>query len=273
MKKTIGIIGFGNMGSAIGGRLKARYQVFVFDKDKNKTQNLAGIKLAKNIKDLVTRVDVVILAVKPQDFDSVLSEIKDYAQDKLIISIAAGITTAYIQKLLGDVRAVRVMPNMPVRIGKGMSCLCKGKFATRDDLGFVRQLFDNLGETLVIDEGMMDAATAISGSGPGFWCEFIENKPEDEWESYSQNELIPLFTSAAESIGFSKKKAGLLAKATVMGSLVTVQSSGEKPLKFKWSIASKGGTTEAALEVLHRGGTLVEAVKAALRRAKELSRR
>ena len=273
MKIKIGIIGFGNMGQAIAERIKAKYKVWVFDKDKNKTKNIRGINVADNSIDLVNKVPTIILAVKPQDFDVVLNEINSHLNDQLIISIAAGITTTYIEKILGNLRVIRAMPNMPAKIGKGITCLCKGKFTSEGDLQFTKKLFDNLGETLVLKEDMMDAATAISGSGPGFWCEFIENKPEDEWESYSQNELIPQFSSAAESIGFTKKEAGLLAKATVMGSLVTVQSSGEKPLKFKWSIASKGGTTEAALEVLHRGGTLVEAVKAALRRAKELSRR
>ena len=100
MQLTIGIIGFGNMGSAIGEQLKLKYQLLTFDKDRNKTKNLEDIKIQDNAIDLVNRSKVIILAVKPQDFDTVLGEIKNYCNDKLIISIAAGITTANIENKL-----------------------------------------------------------------------------------------------------------------------------------------------------------------------------
>ena len=91
MQMIIGVIGYGNMGSAIGQRLKSGYQIWVFDQDQGKTQNLSDIKIADSLTDLVNRVNAVILAVKPQDFDTVLGTIKNYSNDKLIISIAAGI--------------------------------------------------------------------------------------------------------------------------------------------------------------------------------------
>ncbi|MDP1853355.1 MAG: pyrroline-5-carboxylate reductase [Candidatus Omnitrophota bacterium] len=272
-RKKIGIIGAGNMGSAIAERIKRKYHLFVFDKDKEKVNRFKGVKLSENSSELAKNADVIILAVKPQDFDFVLGEVKDCWKNKLFVSIAAGITTNYIEKQLGNVRVVRVMPNMPARIGRGMSCLCKGKFASKGDVIFAKKLFDNLGKTLILNEDMMDAATAVSGSGPGFWCERLEDKPKDQWEKYSQEVFIPEFTVAAEGIGFNRKDAKLLARSTAIGTLVTVQFLGEEPSKFKWSIVSKGGTTEAGLEALHKGGTLTDAVKAAVKRAKELSRK
>jgi len=262
------------MGSAIGGRLKARYQVFVFDKDKNKTQNLAGIKLAKNIKDLVTRVDVVILAVKPQDFDSILSEIKDYAQDKLIISIAAGITTAYIQKLLGDVRVVRVMPNIEIMIGRGIVFVCKGKFAAKKDAHFVRSLFNYMGKTIVISEDKINDATAISGSRLAYYCAEIEKKKIDFHKIPKKIEHI--FESdlkkAAKSLGFDDMVARTMSIGTGPSCQIFFETKKMNPKELREKVTSKKGTTEAALKELRKTGSLIKAVKAAVKRAKELSR-
>ncbi len=275
MKKTVGIIGFGNMGSAISGRLKARYQVLVFDKDKNKTQNFTGIKLAKNIKDLVTRVDVIILAVKPQDFDSILSEIKDYAQDKLIISIAAGITTAYIQKLLGvDVRVVRVMPNIEIMIGRGIVFVCKGKFATKKDAHFVRSLFNYMGKTIVISEDKINDATAISGSRLAYYCAEIEKKKIDFHNIPKKIEHIFEcdLEEAAKSLGFDDIVARTMSIGIGPSCQIFFETKKMNPKELREKITSKKGTTEAALKELRKTGSLIKAVKAAVKRAKELSR-
>ncbi|MGE5197507.1 MAG: pyrroline-5-carboxylate reductase family protein, partial [Deltaproteobacteria bacterium] len=181
MNRRIGIIGFGNMGSAIAKLLKADYRIFVFEKDASKTNGLADIQAASGIADVVNKVDTVILAVKPQDFDAVLDEIRTCSNltDKLFISIAAGITTQYMEKTLGVARVIRAMPNMPAKIGLGITCLSKGRFATEEDFDFTQDLFLYLGETLRIEERMMNAATAISGSGPGYCYDLIETKNID----------------------------------------------------------------------------------------------
>lgn len=273
MKMLVGLIGFGNMGSSIAQRIKSKYQLIVFDKDREKTKGISGIRVADNIVDLVNEAEVLILAVKPQDFDSLLDEIKQFVKEKLIISIVAGITTDYIEKILGDIGVIRVMPNMPARFGEGMSCICKGRFTTKKDLSSALKIFIYLGKTIILNEDMMNVATAISGSGPGFFYDLIENKPKDEWKDYSRNVFIPQFSSAARSLGFSKKEAKLLVETTTRGSLVMAEATGMNPAQLKQQIISKGGTTEAGLDVLHKTGSLIEAAKAALKRAKELSKK
>lgn len=272
MKKIIGIIGFGNMGSAIGQRIRTCYQVIVFDKDRSKTENISGIQAALDNIDLVKTADAVILAVKPQDFKTLLAEIKEHIKDKLVISIAAGITTAYIERQLGKARVVRVMPNLPARVGKGMICLCKGKTTHEKDLNFTQQLFGNLGKTLVLDENLMDQATAISGSGPGYNYYLNENKSIEEIKKYTEEVFIPSLTASAKKLGFTPQQAKILAETTGGGSIAFLEETKISPTDAKKQVASKGGTTQAGIEVLKKRGSLLEAVKAALRRARELSK-
>ena len=107
MQEKIGIIGFGNMGSAIAGQLLNYYQLYAFDRDKNKTAGKRGIIVTRDLLTLVKSVDILLLAVKPQDLDPVLKSIRNYVKDKLIISIAAGISTKHIERMLGEVRVIR----------------------------------------------------------------------------------------------------------------------------------------------------------------------
>lgn len=274
MGKAIGIIGCGNMGSAIATCLKSRYKIWAFDKDKNKTKNISGIQTAKDNADLVNKADIIILAVKPQDFDGVLDEIKPCIEDKLIISIAAGITTGYIERYLGAARVIRAMPNLPAKVAAGMICLYKGKSANNEDLIFSEELFGNLGWTLVLsDEDMINAATAVSGSGPGFLYDAVENKSIEEAKEFAKYIFIPSLAASAEKVGFTKEQAMKLAKVTTDGSISFLEQTNISPAEAKKMVASKKGTTEAGLEVLHKGGTLEQAVEAAKKRAEELSKR
>lgn len=271
--KKIGIIGYGNMGSAIAERIKDKYDVTVFDKDRNKTKGLKGIKVAANIPDLAKNADVIILAVKPQDFDIVLNEIKDLTKNKLIISIAAGITTRYIEKIIVNSRVIRTMPNLPVRVGAGITCLYKGGSAMEEDLNFTKDLFRDMGNTLVLnDEGLMYAATAVSGSGPGFLFQEVRYMPMDKIKEYAKNIFFPSLAASAEKIGFSRDQAIVLAKTTVEGSVIFLEKTGLSPEQAGNLVASKKGTTQAGLEALQKGGSLDDAVQAAEKRAKELSK-
>lgn len=270
MKNKIGIIGFGNMGSAIAERIKSRYKVFVFDKDKARTAGLNDISVANSIAELCRNADTLILAVKPQDFAVVLEETKDSAPGKLIISIAAGISTKFIEAYLGKARVIRVMPNLPAKVGAGMICLCKGRYSRQNDLNFAKQLFRKLGRTLILKEGMMDKVTAVSGSGPGFIYDQGRSLEEiKKRESY----FITSLTKSTTAIGFAYPVARKLAETTTKGSIAYLEKTKLSPAEAKEQVASRGGTTEAGLKVLHKGGSLTAAVKAALKRARELARK
>ncbi|MGD9015173.1 MAG: pyrroline-5-carboxylate reductase [Candidatus Omnitrophota bacterium] len=271
MQRTIGIIGFGNMGSAIGEQLKLKYRFLVFDKDRNKTKDLKDIKTEDNATNLVSRSEVVILAVKPQDFATVLGEIKSSCKEKLIISIAAGITTGYIENKLGKIRIIRVMPNLPAKVGRGMIVLCKGKYSGKQDLDLAQELFGYLGETMLIEEDLMNAATAISGSGPGFFYHLIKDKLINEWEVFANDNFIPKLSQAAQSKGFTPQQAKILASVTTSGSIALLKKTGLSPGILCSRVTSKGGTTEAGLKVLNSIASLPAATQAALRRAEDLS--
>lgn len=272
--KTIGIIGFGTMGSAIADRIKSKYQVLVFDKDKEKTKGLRGIKIASSVIDLVNESEVIILAVKPQDFESVLKEIKDFVKDKLVVSIAAGKRTKDIENILGNVRVVRVMPNIEIMIGRGLAFICKGKFVKNGDISFVRTLFNYMGKTRVLTEDKINDATAISGSRLAYYCAEIEKKKID-YHNVPKN-IENIFESdlnkAAKSLGFNAEFATIMSSGTGSSCQILFEKEKITPKELREKITSKKGTTEAALKVLRKTGSLIKAVKAAVKRAKELSK-
>lgn len=277
MDINIGIIGYGNMGQAIARQLNSAYKIYVFDKDKEKLTGLSGIDTVNDSVDLLSKVDVVILAVKPQDFSGILHEIKGYLKNKLIISIAAGITIKYIQSIIDISKVVRAMPNIAIKTGNGVTCLSKGDFVSEDEMDFAENLFDYLGETIRIEEKMMDAATAVSGSGPGFCYDLCEKKGLgagniDEIKKFVHETFVPLLKSAAESVGFNPEEAEFLSVNTGNGCNSLLVKTGFSFQELKKQVTSKGGTTEAGLEVLNKGGSLEDAVKAAKKRAEELSK-
>lgn len=283
--RHIGIIGFGVMGSSIAQQLKSHFNIHAFDKEASKTAHTGGIKLEKDVPSLVNSAGTVILAIKPQDFNAVLNEIGNdktfmnfSRQDILLISIAAGISTTTVESALGVIRVIRVMPNIGLKIGEGVACLAKGKYATEEDFDFAENLFAYMGETLRIEENLMNAATAVSGSGPGFFYCLLERKnikatDTDAVDTFTKTVFIPELGSVAQYIGFSEEDAGFLAVATAASSVALLKKSNVPLVELKKQVASKGGTTEAGLLVLEQGGDLEGAVKAALKRAQELERK
>lgn len=274
----IGIIGFGNMGSIIAHKLAAQtneYDVRIFEKDKSRAVKAKGISFSEDITDLILKVDTVILAIKPQDFDRLLKELKGRILDKLVISIAAGISTQHIEKFLGNVRVIRVMPNIAARIAESVTCLSKGNFANDDDLEFANEVFNCLGTVRNIDEDMMNAATAISGSGPGYIFYFIENSTlePDNIPEHASHDMMRRLEKAAEVLGFDTEDAAFLAANTVNASISLLKSTKSTPEELRLQVTSKGGTTEAGLEVLRKGGSWEEAAQAALKRAQDLAKR
>ncbi|MCX5712335.1 MAG: pyrroline-5-carboxylate reductase [Candidatus Omnitrophica bacterium] len=278
MKKTIGIIGCGNMGRAIAEKIKTDFPVLVFDKFIEKTGNVSGVQAVSGIGQLCSGAQAIILAVKPQDFDDMLDELKGKINNKLIITIAAGIPTFLIEKSLGAVAVVRVMPNIAARIGKSTSCVSKGKYAGIEELDLVQNIFDLLGQTIVIEEALMNAATAVSGSGPGFFYYLLQSKKINPTEfdvvkRFALEEFSVQLTRAALALGFNMGQAEFLAVNTVEGSLGMLNQEGVSLEELIKQITSKGGTTEAGIEALGKGLSLEEAVNAAKMRAEMLARR
>lgn len=273
MADKIGIIGFGNMGRILGERIKPfGSQVLVFDKDKEKLNGLKDATVCKDVKDLIVNSGILLIAVKPQDIDGVLKDIKSSQRGQLIISIAAGISTSYIEKSIGKPRVIRVMPNLTAKIGESVSCLCKGAFASDGDLDLAQQLFYCLGTTKVIGEELMNAATAIAGSGPGYIFDFLNSNSigPNNIPPHTVHDIIKRLERAAEAVGFNREDAVFLAANTVNSSINLIRKTKLTALELVKQVASKGGTTEAALVVLHKDGTWEEAALAALKRAEEL---
>lgn len=273
MDRSVGIIGFGNMGSAIAERLDM--PLSVFDLDALKTANLKDSVKALPSADLVVQnSDAVILAVKPQDFGTLMDMLKKTAQgtNKIFISIAAGIPTGYIEKALGNARVIRAMPNLPAKIGQGITALSRGAYASDDDLDFARKLFSALGKTLIVAENMLNAVTAVSGSGPAYVCYLLEKEGTPPTEE-KQKQFLAEFTRAAQAIGFNPEQAALLVAQTYAGTLSFLQKTNITASGLREQVTSKGGTSEAALAVLRQGGSLGNAIKAAAKRADELSKK
>ncbi|MFC1620790.1 pyrroline-5-carboxylate reductase [Candidatus Omnitrophota bacterium] len=255
----IGIIGAGNMGSAIA--LRINQKILVSDTAKVRLRALKRrrriLTNANNI-DVARRSSVVILAVKPQRIVSVLNEIRPHVRGKLIISIAAGIGTELIEKILRGSRVVRVMPNMPLVAGKGMSAIATGRTASKKDIAATRRIFSRFGEVVAVKESSMDAVTAVSGSGPAYYFLFTD-----------------LLEKAACACGLKKDIARQLAKATFIGAAACASATNTSMQDFVKKVASKGGTTEAALKVYKQKGLeriVKQAVKAAATRSRKLSK-
>ncbi len=250
------------MGGAILSGIVSQATVVLCEQDSAKA-NLLKKKFKVTVcglAQLLHASDAVIVAVKPQDFDSVLSEIAiDIQKKTLVISIAAGITTSYIEKRLGQsVRVIRTMPNLPAQIKKGMTAIARGKWATAADVKVAEKILGGVGQTVVMDEKWIDAVTAVSGSGPAYVFYFVE-----------------CFLKAAGKVGFDQKTAKLLVNETLRGSVELLLSQNEEASVWRERVTSKGGTTQAALEEFFKAdveSTFVKALQAAKKRAGELAK-
>jgi pyrroline-5-carboxylate reductase len=266
---TIGFIGGGNMAEAvirgvIAAKLYSAPNILVSDIRSERLDYLASeykVTAAESNTALVQKADVVVLSVKPQNMDAVLDEIKDAVKkDTLIISIAAGVTTAKIAGVLGDVSIIRVMPNTPALIGQGASALYSGK-ASKEGLGLVLKIFSAVGKAVVVEsEELIDAVTAVSGSGPAYFFLMME-------------EMI----KAGQKLGLSHDVAKELVLQTAKGAALLAESAdvqGETPAELRKKVTSPGGTTEAAIKVFAErkfSELVTDALTSAANRSKELS--
>jgi pyrroline-5-carboxylate reductase len=264
--KRVAFLGAGNMGEALikgltlGGLVPAG-SITAADPRADHLAEIAkryGVRAVAENPALVSGADVVILAVKPQIMGSVLKEIAPAVDDdKLLISIAAGVATKKLREHLGKAaRLIRVMPNTPALVLEGVTAIARAEGLKPGDLEAAQELFGAVGKVVVLDEGALDAVTGLSGSGPAYVAIAIE-----------------ALADGGVKMGLDRGTATLLAAQTVLGSARLILETGVHPGQLKDMVSSPGGTTIAGIAALEDGGfrrTLMQAVERATLRSREL---
>jgi len=263
---TVGFIGGGNMGEAlIKGLLEASLvpatSIHATDVRLERLKELDrryGIQVSSDNADVVRHSDIVILAVKPQIIDAVLKEIAPaVTRRKLLISVAAGVSTAKIRAVLHkEARLIRVMPNTPALVLEGVTAIAKADNLEPDDLDTAGEIFSAVGRVVVLDEALMDAVTGLSGSGPAYVAVVIES-----------------LADGGVRMGLDRITAMTLATQTVLGAAKLLLETGMHPGALKDMVSSPGGTSIAGVAALEEGGirtTFIKAVERATVRSREL---
>ncbi len=262
----IGCIGTGNMGGAIISGVSEflpASNLFIYDKDLSKAKQVAGLygtSRADNISDLANICDIIIIAVKPNAVPEVLNQLKPACSTKTVVSIAAGITIACIESVLGrNQKIIRVMPNTPSLVREGMSVLAPNEASDEDTLNAVKEIFCKIGTAIVLPEQYMDAVTGVSGSGPAYVFTFIQ-----------------AMADGAVKMGLPRKESLTLAAQTVLGAAKMVLKEDSNPIELRDGVTSPGGTTIEAVHILEdRGfaGAVMSAIEAATNKSKDMGNR
>jgi pyrroline-5-carboxylate reductase len=256
-----GFIGGGKMAEALikGITGQGGKDIFVSEpllERRRYLENSYGIRTTPSNKEVAESCGIIILAVKPQNMAAVLDEIADsIPEEKTVVSIAAGITLAFLQKKLKTRKLVRVMPNTPAIVQEGMSVLSLCECFSERDIAAVREIFMSVGKVLTLPEKYMNAVTALSGSGPGFIALFTEALIE-----------------AGLQIGLAGDNASMLAIQTLIGTAKLLET-GIPPEQLRIMVTSPGGTTAAGLKLFDERGLksiVADALRAAVKRAEEL---
>jgi pyrroline-5-carboxylate reductase len=268
MQYKLGIIGAGNMAEAIvrgvvRAKLFAPEQVIAADVSAQRRELFGGelkVCAVEANADVARQARVLLLSVKPQQMAAVLAPLGGVIDaGTLIISIAAGISSAFIEKHLGGSktwRVIRSMPNTPMLVGEGMVGIARGQHATLADLALARRIFESAATVVEVNEDKIDAVTALSGSGPAYFFYLVEQ-----------------MVKAGVALGLTPRQAHLLATHTALGAAKMLTTSADSPQELRRKVTSPGGTTEAAITHMENqnvGASIVEAVNAAERRGKEL---
>lgn len=245
-------------GPCLAGR-QARSTIHSYDVDKKKLALMAKkykVKQAFSPVELVKKCNIIVLAVKPQHIDEVLDGIKYcLGPSKVLISVAAGVSTARIEeKIGGRVAVIRAMPNMPALVGAGVTAICKGRFAGNRAQAAANKIFSCVGEVVDVKEGLMNAVTAISGSGPAYFFHLIE-----------------VMMKMGCELGLKEAVARKLAVETALGSAKILKETKEHPESLRAKVTSKGGTTEAAFEEFYKHDLEI-ILKKGIRKAYERAR-
>jgi len=267
MKRNIAVIGVGNMANAIiTGILNSELPVehfFLYDKNSSACDaflNNELFSIETCIEDAVDKSDCVLLSVKPQNYSEVLNTIRSVPSfaDKLYISIGAGITSDSVSNTLNGAVTIRVLPNLPMTVGMGVSAICANQNAVSADFEFVKDIFSAAGSITVIDESEMNRIIGVTSSSPAYVFKFID-----------------ALCKGAAAQGLNADELVSVVCDVVIGSATLLKNSSEKPAELIARVASKGGTTERALTKLDEGcfDKIIEnAMVACTERADELGK-
>jgi pyrroline-5-carboxylate reductase len=266
-RSGLAIIGGGKIGEALLSGLLRRSgtgdglgEILVCERSPQRAAQLAeryGVPTV-DLGEAAARARVLLVAVKPQDIDTLLAALGEHAdQGHLVVSVAAGVPTARIEKALAPgVPVVRVMPNTPALVDEGMSVLSAGSHAGEEHLDEAEALLAAVGRVRRVPENQQDAVTALSGSGPAYFFYLVE-----------------AMIDAGILLGLPRTLAADLIVQTALGSAVMLRDSGEHPVQLREAVTSPGGTTIAAVRELERHGVraaLIAAIEAAHARSVEL---
>lgn len=243
MSKKIGFIGCGNMGSSIlGGLIKSGFvssdEIIVSTKTESSSKKLNdefNVLTTLDSKMVAREAETVILAVKPNMYKQIIKEIEgELTEDKLIITIAAGITINNMEEWLGDdTKIIRTMPNTPALVGEAMSAVCPNENVSKEELEYCIKMFESFGECVELEEKYFDGFVAVAGSSPAYVYMFIE-----------------AMADGAVKLGIPRAKAYKMAAQSVLGSAKMVLETGKHPGELKDAVCSPAGTTiEAVIEL------------------------
>lgn len=262
------IIGGGNMGqtyaqSFLRSHIASKESMMILEKSQKKAEELANKDIGTvylSPENCLTKADLVIFAVKPQDSQTLLKSIRGFIDpQQVFLSIMAGVKIKTISQALGAKKIIRAMPNLPAQIGMGMTVFTSSDEVTRIELVMVQNLLNTAGKTIYVEkESAIDAATAISGSGPAYVWFFMD-----------------ALMKAAQAMGFNTSESELLVSQTFLGAIELYNTSDYSFEEWIEKVSSKGGTTEAALKSYRSTSVhkdIVAAADAALKRAIELGK-
>lgn len=241
----IAFIGMGNMGSAIAKGLLKKEDVknMAFTRKSSEKarefENNTGIKYIEDVKELVKSSQYIMCAVKPQMYDQVLPCLKNLSiRDKIIISLAPGISISKIKEYVGEARIVRAMPNTPALVGEGMTGICYDeKDFTDEEILQIDYIFSSFGKYVKVEEKYMNAIVCMSGSSPAYMYMFID-----------------VLANCGLALGLGKLESIKLVAQTMLGTAKTVLETGEHPEVLKDKVCSPAGTTIAGVMALEENG-------------------
>lgn len=258
----IGIIGCGHMGGGIAKRLADHHEIFLYGRNQNKTEILAEQikgKICKDAVDLLDKVELIILAVKPKDLDNVVHQISGkFSKEQILVSVLSGTTLKTLSNAFKMTMVVRMMPNMAVVQGEGVIGFSGLDTLCEKDKEKLTQLFLPLGLVRWFSESMMDGVTSLTGSGPAFVLVMIET-----------------MVDASIKMGFNAAEGQELVLQMIQGTLSMLRETQKHPAELKWQITSPGGTTIAGLNELEASGlrnAIIKTFVAAYEHSKAMSR-